>query len=553
MLISAAINLRNMMIITEEIQQLAEETMPLTEKISKITIGQLEQSIEFERSLRFGEVMSASAAARKSFDHSEERFKELGKEVNKTLKEAEMIAQEAIKLVADEQSRTQFRGILDHLKVIEKEHEDIEKHVEHITELIRHGEVSEAHESAEKVAHEEEQLNHELENFLTKVEEFTEASLLSVEHHEEEAQMWTILLAALTLLSGALSAHFIGTSISKPLTQCSQMFAKLASGDLSIKCTMDRNDEVGKLSKAMAGMTANLRDVIGTINEASDSVYSGTVALSSSANAISEGATNQAASVEETSSSMEQMSANIGQNTDNAQQTEKIASQAASDAEEGGQAVSQAVTAMKEIADKISIIEEIARQTNLLALNAAIEAARAGEHGKGFAVVAAEVRKLAERSQSAAGEISQLSASSVSVAERAGGIIGTLVPDIKKTAELVQEISASSSEQSHGAGQINTALQQLDQVIQQNAGASEEMAATATELSNHASLLQSAVNKFSLGNEKGTSRSAAPKPVQTTSTVSRKPTPKAAPKALPAPSSQGATLDMGSDDEFERF
>jgi methyl-accepting chemotaxis protein len=195
---------------------------------------------------------------------------------------------------------------------------------------------------------------------------------------------------------------------------------------------------------------------------------------------------------------MEEMAANIKQNSDNAQQTEKIAIKAAEDGNESGKAVAATVGAMKEIAGKISIIEEIARQTNLLALNAAIEAARAGEHGKGFAVVASEVRKLAERSQTAAGEINKLSASSVQIAEKAGEMLGKIVPDIQKTADLVQEITAASNEQSSGAGQINKAIQQLDQVVQQNASASEEMASTSTELLSQAEQLQSTISFFKL-------------------------------------------------------
>jgi methyl-accepting chemotaxis protein len=195
---------------------------------------------------------------------------------------------------------------------------------------------------------------------------------------------------------------------------------------------------------------------------------------------------------------MEEMGSNISQNSDNASQTEKIALKAAGNAEEGGKAVSETVEAMREIAEKITIIEEIARQTNLLALNAAIEAARAGEHGKGFAVVASEVRKLAERSQKAAGEISELSQSSVDVAERAGEMIAGIIPDIRRTAELVQEINAASTEQDAGADQINNALAQLDQVVQQNASSSEEMASMAEELSSQAVQLQETVSFFQI-------------------------------------------------------
>jgi len=218
---------------------------------------------------------------------------------------------------------------------------------------------------------------------------------------------------------------------------------------------------------------------------------------------VSKGASSQAAAAEEASSSMEQMSSNIKQNADNAQQTDKIANKSAKDAQESGKSVLEAVSAMKEIADKISIIEEIARQTNLLALNAAIEAARAGEHGKGFAVVAAEVRKLAERSQKAAGEINQLSTSTLRVSEKSGEMLDKLVPDIQRTAELVQEITAASKEQDTGAEQINKALQQLEQVIQQNASAAEEMASTTEELTGQSDQLVSALSFFRTGNDGG--------------------------------------------------
>ena len=272
-----------------------------------------------------------------------------------------------------------------------------------------------------------------------------------------------------------------------------------SSWNLTRRVPVDRQDEVGILVSGFNTFMEKLQEVVGDVKTIVEDVVSGSGEIRDASAKLSEGATAQAASVEETSSSMEQMGANIQQNASNAGQTESIARQASVDAQESGDAVAQAVKAMKEIAEKISIIEEIARQTNLLALNAAIEAARAGEHGKGFAVVAAEVRKLAERSQTAAGEISGLSASSMEVAERAGTIMGKLVPDIQKTAGLIQEIAASSQEQNQGADQINSAIQQLDQVIQQNAGASEEMAATSEELSSQASRLEQTVAMFNAG------------------------------------------------------
>ncbi|MFA6011006.1 MAG: PAS domain-containing protein [Desulfobacteraceae bacterium] len=276
---------------------------------------------------------------------------------------------------------------------------------------------------------------------------------------------------------------------------------KMAQGDLMVD--VNERSPKDRLMQALNLMLKKLQEVVAGVTNASEYVASGSQEMSAATEQISQGATEQAASAEEASSSMEQMAANIRQNSENARQTEKIAVQAASDAEKGGEAVLKTVVAMKQIAEKISIIEEIARQTNMLALNAAIEAARAGEHGKGFAVVADAVRKLAERSQASAAEISKLSLSSVEIAENAGAMLGKIVPDIRKTAELVQEINAASNEQNSGAEQINLALQQLDMVIQQNASASEEMSSTAEELAAQATQLEDAIRFFNIGHNEG--------------------------------------------------
>jgi len=304
--------------------------------------------------------------------------------------------------------------------------------------------------------------------------------------------------AALALLFGVVAVVVVSRSVTVPVQKTVQFAQAIGQGDLTAVVDVDQRDEVGVLAATLQDMAAKLREVVGAVASASVNVASGSQEMSSSSEAMSQGGTEQAAAIEEVSSSMEQMAANIRQNAENAQQTGSIAQQAAAGAGNSSHAVTQTVAAMKDIAGKISIIEEIARQTNLLALNAAIEAARAGEAGKGFAVVAAEVRKLAERSGKAAAEISQLSASSVDVAVKAGVMLQEIVPAIQKTAELVQEISAVSNEQNTGAEQINKAIQQLDQVIQQNASASEEIAATAEELSSQADQLQTSVAFFRL-------------------------------------------------------
>jgi len=280
---------------------------------------------------------------------------------------------------------------------------------------------------------------------------------------------------------------------------------QIADGDLTVQPTpLSDKDTLGF---ALQRMVERLRGVVADAASAAENVSAGSQELSASSEQVSQGATEQAASAEEASASMEEMAANIKQNADNAAQTEKIARQSSKDAEASGLAVDRAVVAMRTIAEKISIVQEIARQTDLLALNAAVEAARAGEHGRGFAVVASEVRKLAERSQTAAAEISSVSGETVKAAQEAGDMLNRLVPDIKKTAELISEISAACREQDVGASQINEAIQQLDKVTQQNSSASEQMSATSEELAAQAEELQTSIAFFKT--DSGNSRAAA--------------------------------------------
>ncbi len=361
----------------------------------------------------------------------------------------------------------------------------------------------------------------------------------------------SILVANIAaVLVGLMVAFLVARIITRQLGTEPGVIAsvaeRVANGDLNVAFN-DTTRHIGVYAD-IKRMCERLREIVTEVQGASENVASGSEQMSASAEQLSQGATEQAASVEEVSASMEQMTANIRQNADNAAQTEKIALKAAQDADASGKTAAQAVDAMKHIAEKISIVEEIARQTNLLALNAAIEAARAGEHGKGFAVVAAEVRKLAERSGTAAAEISELSSSTVTLADQAGVMLVRLVQDIQHTAELVQEISAASNEQNAGADQINKALQQLDQVIQQNASASEEMASTSEELSSQAEQLQGTIGFFRLGLDTGKGARRMPR-------QSRPQTARRASKALVAPAG-GLALEMGrddEDDEFERF
>jgi methyl-accepting chemotaxis protein len=331
-----------------------------------------------------------------------------------------------------------------------------------------------------------------------RLEQVAETQILSQKNVETAKNVrYTLFgLGGLAVIAGMVIAVLITRSITIPVRKGVTAAKELAAGNLDVSIVAWGKDEMGQLLLAMKNMVEKLRTVVADVKSAANNVASGSEQLSVGAGQMSQGTTEQAASTEEASSSIEEMNATIRQNADNAMQTEKIAMKSSADARESGKAVAEAVAAMKDIAGRITIIEEIARQTNLLALNAAIEAARAGEHGRGFAVVAAEVRKLAERSQMAAAEIGQLSASSVEVAERAGTMLSKLVPDIQRTAELVQEISAASREQTSGAEQINGAIQQLNQVVQQNAGATEEIASTAEELASQAEQLKTTIAFF---------------------------------------------------------
>ncbi|EGY26389.1 HAMP domain protein [Desulfovibrio sp. A2] len=377
-----------------------------------------------------------------------------------------------------------------------------------------------------------------------------------VQASNEQAQLLTGGIALVAVVAGVaiswLLIRVVMAQLGADPAALAAVTRRIAAGDLDVSFDADGGRLRGVYAD-MKDMVDGLVSVITEVRAGAENVASGSEELSASAETLSQGATEQAASIEEISSSMEEMAANIRQNMENARQTETIAVQAATDAEAGGKAVGDTVGAMRDIAAKISIIEEIARQTNLLALNAAIEAARAGEHGKGFAVVAAEVRKLAERSGEAAAEISDLSSSSVAVAEQAGEMLTKMVPGIRRTAELVQEIAAASNEQNVGAEQVNKAIAQLDQVIQQNASASEEMASTSEELSSQAEQLQATVSRFRVASMDG-GAVRAPRRAQ----------PAAAPRAVAAHTPRKAVpgkggniaLDMGADaddSEFERF
>ncbi len=321
------------------------------------------------------------------------------------------------------------------------------------------------------------------------------------EYVKARTQMTVIVLA--TVAAAFLLSLLVTRSITGPVLAAGKTARRIAQGDLREAIVVEGRDEVSQLHEAMRDMAGNLSQVIGEVRSGADALTAAASQVSSTSQALSQGTGEQAASVEETTSSLEEMSASITQNAENSRQSEQMAAKGAREAEESGQAVKETVAAMNDIAEKISIIEEIAYQTNLLALNAAIEAARAGEHGKGFAVVAHGGAQARGAGQKAAGEIGGLACSSVKVAERSGQLLAELVPAIRKTADLVQEVASASREQSTGVAQINKAMGQVDQVTQRNASAAEELASTAEEMASQAESLQQLMGFFQVNENHG--------------------------------------------------
>ncbi|MFZ5723460.1 MAG: methyl-accepting chemotaxis protein [Pseudomonadota bacterium] len=317
-----------------------------------------------------------------------------------------------------------------------------------------------------------------------------------------ELRLEAIIGIVLAMLIAVVFAAVLIRGINRSINEALSVASRIAAGDLSTKVAVTGTDEMGMLLGAMRDMTEKLQQVIGEVRSGASALASASEQVSSTSQSLSQGTSEQAASVEETSASLEEMSASITRNAENSRETERVAVKGARDADESGRSVQETVSAMKQIAQKTGIVEEIAYQTNLLALNAAIEAARAGEHGRGFAVVAAEVRQLAGRSQAAAKEISELAESSVRIAERSGQQLADLVPAIRRTAELVQEVTAASGEQAAGVNQVNKAMALMDQVTQRNASASEELASTAEEMSSQAEALAQLVSFFRTGDER---------------------------------------------------
>lgn len=543
MLIVLVVVSSNLLSLGSEMEAIAEKDIPLSNIVSEITIKQLEQAIELERSLRYGDEMQSNVQTEALFKNSVERFFVLEEQIAEELNKGNDLISSAIDNAESDIVLERMTNVSNKLKKIHHEHESYTGHIIEIFSLLAEGNLHAAYELAEETEIEEKKLEKELEDLLHGIAESTQKSTLTATEHEKSALTSMIIITLIAILISSLVAFYIVRNLLALLggepNEIALVSQRIASGDLDFTIDTKGKEAVGILA-SMISMKTKLIEVISDIKNNSLSIDNAATQISSTAEALSQAASEQAASVEETSASIEQMGASINQNSENAQVTDGIASSSAGSAGEGGEAVSETVEAMRKIAERISIIEDIAYQTNMLALNAAIEAARAGEHGKGFAVVAAEVRKLAERSQIASAEISDLSTSSVKVAERAGELLEQMLPDINKTAELVQEISVSSEEQSSGVNQINIAVQQLDTVTQQNAASAEELAATSAGLQNQSQELQQSVGYFKLS-QSSTAQKTSNAPMQTFS------------QATASPLAKINSDDGVDESKFERF
>jgi methyl-accepting chemotaxis protein len=412
---------------------------------------------------------------------------EYKKQLHSEIKSTQKLLEEAKTLMASEETKIQINDAMAAIEVFDKEFDKFDNYTQKQNEIN-----TTQRESATELLTLARTLRDGVNDYIAK----TETNALTL----------LLIVAIIAVVLGLTTGTVITRGITIPLARSVDFADKISRGDLTSELNIEQKDEIGKLANALKNMSGRLKDIVSNIFTGAENIASASQEMSSTSQEMSQGSNEQASSAEEVSSSMEEMTANIQQNTDNARQTESIAQKAAKDIKEGSESVDLTVTSMKEIAEKITIVSEIARQTNILALNAAVEAARAGEHGKGFAVVASEVRKLAERSQIAANEINELSSSSVNIAEKSGKMLASIVPDIQKTAQLVQEINASSVEQSSGANQVNDAIQQLNQVTQQNAAASEEMATSSEELASQADQLKELVSFFNIGQLNGKQR-----------------------------------------------
>jgi methyl-accepting chemotaxis protein len=481
-----------------EIKAIAEEDIVLTKALTAIELEVMEQEIVLHKLLTMAH--DTENYNDSDFHSLKKSFETFSKNINNELLEAEAKCNHIIDIENNNEIKEEFMGILSHLKQIDKEHNDFEEHVAKLFNAVDNHQKHVLEEMEERVSNEAEQIAHATEKVLIEIEKFTEQSTIKALSHEKEAIRITIIITLISVLIGVVLGTILSKNISQQLggepEEVAFISKEIATGNLKLNVGVYGN-RPGAM-KNLIEMLIKIQEVVSTIADGASNVASASEQMNASSQTLSQGATEQASALEEVSATMEEMSANIDQNKDNCVSSESISTHALSGMKTVTELTRQSIEANKNIADKIQIVNDIAFQTNILALNAAVEAARAGEFGKGFAVVAAEVRKLAETSKTAADEIVSLAESSYGLTQQAGNNLNEMIPEIEKSTRLTQEISASSGEQSNGAGQINASMSQLSEVSQESAAASEELAANAEELASQAEQLRDVISFFKL-------------------------------------------------------